>query len=41
MMLGNLYKIKSKICVEWGVYNSRHVIDVNALNELFCTDFMH
>ena len=38
IMLGNLDKIKSKIYIECGATNSRHIIDVNALHKLLGLD---
>ena len=38
MMLANLQKIKSKIYIESGVSNSRHIMDVNALHKLLGLD---
>ena len=37
-MLGNFHKIKSIIYIEYGVSNSRHIIDVNALHKLLGLD---
>ena len=38
IMLGNLHKIKSKIYIESGVSNIRHIVDVNALHKLLGLD---
>ena len=38
IMLGNLHKIKSKIYIECGISNGRHIIDVNAVHKLLGLD---
>ena len=38
IMSGNLHEIKSKIYIECGISNSRHIIDVNALHKLLGLD---